>query len=114
MVDPMPPTLVLLQHDDGRTFLAEVLAQYRIAGRWRVRVRYTTAPGMTDEHARWADELRPIVAEGALGKRWPENLGGGTSRGTGSGDYLPGGRSRDDKMRLRPLDPPTGGSRESA
>ena len=63
MADPMPPKLVLLQHDDGRTFLAEVPAQYRIAGRWRVRVRYTTAPGMTYEHARWADELRPVGIE---------------------------------------------------
>ena len=59
----MPPTFVFLEHEDGRTFLAEVLAQYRIAGRWRVRVRYTTAPGMTYEHARWADGLRPVGIE---------------------------------------------------
>jgi len=26
-------------------------------------VRYTTAPGMTYEHARWADELRPVGIE---------------------------------------------------
>jgi hypothetical protein len=40
----MPQTLVLLEHD-GKTYRAEVLAQYRIEGRWRVRVHYCTAPG---------------------------------------------------------------------
>lgn len=57
----MPQTFVSVQHDDGRTYRAEVLAQYRIADRWRVRVRYSTAPGITFEHARWADELRPLA-----------------------------------------------------
>lgn len=60
----MAQTFVLIEHDDGRTYRAEVLAQYRIRGRWRVRVRYSTAPGITYERARWADELRPASPEG--------------------------------------------------
>ena len=44
-VDPML-RFVLLEHDDGRAYHAVVLAQYRMAGRWRARVRYRTAPGL--------------------------------------------------------------------
>jgi hypothetical protein len=39
--------------------MAELLRQYRIDGRWRVFVRYTTATGFQYLQARWADECRP-------------------------------------------------------
>lgn len=55
----MPQTFVLLEHDDGRTYQAVVLAQYRVAGRWRALVRYTVATGMQYERAKWANEMRP-------------------------------------------------------
>ena len=34
-----------------------LLRQYRLDGRWRVYVRYTTAPGYTFLRARWADAV---------------------------------------------------------
>ena len=57
----MPQPTVLVQHDDDRTYVATVLAQYRLDGRWRALVRYSTAPGMQFQQARWADELRPVA-----------------------------------------------------
>jgi len=41
-----------------------VLAQYRVNGRWCARVRYTTTPGITYEHPRWADELGRVDEHG--------------------------------------------------
>jgi hypothetical protein len=59
----MPATHVLVEHE-GQWRVAELLRQYRLDGRWRVFVRYTTAPGFQYMQARWADECRP-VDEGA-------------------------------------------------
>ena len=57
----MPQPRVLGEHDDGRTYVATVLAQYRLDGPWRALLRYSTAPGMQFQQERWADELRPVL-----------------------------------------------------
>ena len=56
----MPQPRVLVEHD-GQEYVAVVLAQYRLEGRWRALVRYATAPGIQYQQARWADELRPVA-----------------------------------------------------
>jgi hypothetical protein len=58
----MPATHVLVRHDDGRWYVAELLDQHRSEGRWRAVVRYSVAPGMRYVRGEWADELRPVCA----------------------------------------------------
>jgi hypothetical protein len=60
----MPLPHVLVQHDDGRTYVAEVLAQYRMTRRWRALVTYSTQPGYRYHRAFWADELHALSESG--------------------------------------------------
>jgi hypothetical protein len=57
----MPRKTVLVRHDDGAWYEAELLGQHRSGGRWRAVVRYSVAPGMRYERGLWADELRPVA-----------------------------------------------------
>ena len=54
----MPATHVLVLHDDGQWYRAELLDQHRSGGRWRAVVRYSVAPGMQYMRGEWADEVR--------------------------------------------------------
>jgi hypothetical protein len=58
----MHATHVQVLHDDGRWYLALLLAQHRSEGRWRAVVRYSVAAGMTYQRGVWADDLRPVVS----------------------------------------------------
>jgi hypothetical protein len=54
---------VLVIHDDGRWWVADLLAQYPSTaepGRWKVTVRYTTEPGARYQRTLWADECRAV------------------------------------------------------
>src|SRR4051794_652513 len=57
----MPATHVLVQHDDGRWYVAELLHQYRTDGRWPAVVTYSTGPCETYMRGKWADDLRRLV-----------------------------------------------------
>jgi hypothetical protein len=57
----VPELLVL--HDDGRWWLATLLAQYRstlVPGRWKVTVRYSVEVGATYQRTLWADDCRAV------------------------------------------------------
>jgi hypothetical protein len=56
----MPVKYVLVRHDDGCWYAAELLGQHRSGGRWRAVVRYTVSPGMRYMRGEWADELRAV------------------------------------------------------
>ena len=56
-----PVKYVLVRHDDGRWYEAELLDQHRREGRWRAVVRYSVAPGMQYMRGLWADQLRPTT-----------------------------------------------------
>src|SRR5688572_11079799 len=58
----MPATHVLVLHDDGRWYLAQILGQHRDRATrlWRVGVAYYVDVGMHHQRVVWADECRVV------------------------------------------------------
>lgn len=58
----MPATTVLVVHDDGRWYRAQLLGHHRdrASGAWRVGVRYYVDVGMQHQRVVWADECRAV------------------------------------------------------
>jgi hypothetical protein len=57
-----PDRQILVEHDDGRWYVAGLLDQYRDrrTGGWRVVVTYSTGPGLTFIRAEPADHCRTV------------------------------------------------------
>ena len=70
----MPATAVLVLHDDGRWYVAQLLGQHRdrVTGDWRCGVRYTVAAGMQHQRVVWADQCSRLPAEQDVEQRSDE------------------------------------------
>lgn len=56
-------TEVLVPHDDGRWYRAQLLSQHRVDGVWRVTVTYSTGPGFRFWRGMLADRCRALPDE---------------------------------------------------
>ena len=68
----MPATHILVLHDGGRRWVAQLLGQHRDrpTGRWMVGVRHYVAPGEQYQRVLWADDC------GLRNRSWAHGVGG--------------------------------------
>jgi hypothetical protein len=61
-VDPMPATSVLVLHDDGQSYVAQLLGQHRdrATGGWRLGVLYSVDVGMQFQRVVLADQCKAL------------------------------------------------------